>query len=291
MAFRTRSLGVAAVCALALPVTACWPGDQAASNRGTGTSQSPSASAAASQSPTTSPAEGRSGGGHLTKLTLFRAITAAAEKAGTAHVAMRMTLQQHTSLTEHGVLSYATKPQSMRVTVRTSVLDKGLRETIVGGRVYLAIPGMTPPGKFVVIDPRDPHGPFGPMGSLLQSDPMASVKRLGAGVDKVSYAGSRTLHGVSTDEYVVRVNLETALKAMGVKGEQLRQTPGLVPRNHVVYRIWVDARNRMRQVRYDVAGLSTVRMTMSRWGEPVHISAPPKSKTVPVPPGRPPVSG
>lgn len=289
MAFRTRPLGVAAVCALALTVSACGPGDQAASNTGAGTS--PSASGAASQSPTASSADGRSGGGHLTKATLFRAITAAAEKAGTAHVAMRMTLQKHTSLTEHGVLSYATKPQSMRVTVRTSVLDKSLRETIVGGRVYLAIPGMTPPGKFVVIDPRDPHGPFGPMGNLLQSDPMASVKRLGAGVDQVSYAGSRTLHGVSTDEYVVRVNLETALKAMGVKGEQLRQTLGLVRRKHVVYRIWVDARNRMRQVRYDVPGLSTVRMTMSRWGEPVHISAPPKSKTVPFPPGRPPVSG
>lgn len=281
MSVRVRPLLPAAVAALALTATACGPAAHDSSARPAGAGPvSGSPSTAAAQSASSRPTSAATGSGHLTKATLMPAVAAAAKKYQTARFAMRMSVLQ-SAFTEHGDLSYATKTPSLRVTMTTPLDHKPLHEVVVEGKLYMAIPGETPTGKFVVLDLRKHGGRLGPAGNLLQSDPLASITATRAGVEKVSYAGERKLHGVSTHEYLVQVDPKAALKALGAKGRQLKQVLAALPAKHLTYKLWLDGENRMRQVTYDLPGLGSARIAMWHWGETLRITAPPKSRTVP----------
>jgi hypothetical protein len=105
-----------------------------------------------------------------------------------------------------------------------------------------------------------------------QMDPMTSFRAMRAGVQSVRYVGHGTVQGTTTDHYVVKVKSAPLLKAMKQKA-----VPG-VPAT-LTYDMWLDNKDLLRRMRFAVAGEKT-EMTMSKWGEPVTVQAPPASKVV-----------
>lgn len=214
-----------------------------------------------------------SAGGHLDKAGLVDAITVGSLKAGSAHVQMK--LSGPATLSADGDLSFQGSDPSMQLTMSMAQLGAGrMQLRLVHGVIYLMIPRATPAGKFLKIDPADPKNPMGKsLGHLSQQmDPMSSFRAMRAGVQSVRYVGHGTVQGTATDHYVVKVKSAPLLRSMRQKA-----VPG-VPAT-LTYDMWMDNRDLLRRMRFAVAGEKT-EMTMSKWGEPVTVQAPPASKVV-----------
>jgi hypothetical protein len=52
----------------------------------------------------------------------------------------------------------------------------------------------------------------------------------------------------------------------------------------ITYQVWLDGQDRMRRMRLDIQG-TRLQIDISDWGEPVDITAPPRSALVKTPPG------
>lgn len=249
------TIGIAAAALGSLTACGSNQGDSSASG-----SSSASASSAAA-------------GGHLDEAGLINAITVGSLKAGSAHVAMK--LSGPATLTAQGDMSYKGSDPAMQMTVSMAQLGAGRMELrLVHGVIYLMIPKATPTGKFLKIDPADPKNPMGKsFGHLSQQmDPMTSFRAMRAGVQSVRYVGHGTVQGTTTDHYVVKVKSAPLLKAMKQKA-----VPG-VPAT-LTYDMWLDNKDLLRRMRFAVAGEKT-EMTLSKWGAPVTVQAPPASKVV-----------
>jgi hypothetical protein len=93
-----------------------------------------------------------------------------------------------------------------------------------------------------------------------------------SGVRKVTYVGAENVDGVDADHYRVVVDSAAMFRAM-----KQQTVPGM-PKN-LVYDMWLDDHDLLRRMQFEVAGQS-VAMSMSKWGEPVSVTAPPASKVV-----------
>jgi hypothetical protein len=92
-------------------------------------------------------------------------------------------------------------------------------------------------------------------------------------VEKVEYAGAATVDGDKVDRYHVTVDSGSIAGALGAgAGADLPKT--------VTYDLYVDANHLVRRIEIDVAK-QQITMTVSRWGEPVDIEAPPASQIAP----------
>jgi LppX_LprAFG lipoprotein len=267
-----RGLSVIGVVAAMTAVSACNGGDQAkksgdAESSASASASSSSAPSAASASPSTASI------GHLDKAGLVQALTVGQIKAGSAHMAMRMS--GATSLKAQGDVAYHGKSPQMRMTMTMAQLGNGPMELrFVDGIFYLQIPHVTPAGKFIRVDPRDKTNPLSKnFGSLSQQmNPLGSFAAMKAGVQKVRYVGHDTVDGTPTDHYVVTVDGAALTKAM--KQPQVAALP-----KHLTYDMWVGPHSLLRRMQFRIQGLA-IRMDLTRWGEPVHVQAPPTSQVV-----------
>ena len=89
---------------------------------------------------------------------------------------------------------------------------------------------------------------------------------------KVTFVGAESVDGVDADHYRVVVDSAAMFRAM-----KQHTVPGM-PKN-LVYDMWLDDHDLLRRMQFEVAGQS-VDMSMSRWGVPVSVKAPPASKVV-----------
>jgi LppX_LprAFG lipoprotein len=234
---------------------------------------SPSASDPAAAGSTSADAGDAGSGGHLDRDGLVQAITAGPLKAGSAH--LTMTMSGAMSVTAEGDVSYAKAGPEMRLTMSMAQMGAGkLDMRVVDGIVYMTIPSVTPPGKFLKIDPRDRSNPMSKsFGSLSgQLDPLNSVRAMKSGVRTVTFVGTEAVDGEDADHYRVVVDSAAMFKAMKQKA-----VPGM-PEN-LTYDMWLDDRGLLRRMQFEVAG-QAVDMSMSRWGEPVSVEAPPAGKVV-----------
>lgn len=231
------------------------------------------AAGSASTSSSASAGPSTSAGGHLDKNGLIQAVTVNQLKAGSAHVSMKMS--GSLSMTAQGDVSYRGSTPEMRMTMSMAQLGaRRIELRFVGGILYMSIPHISPSGKFLKIDPKDRSNPMAKSfsGMTQQMNPMNSFKAMRSAIDKVTYVGHGTVDGVSTDHYLVAMNSAPMLKAMKQK-----TVPGVPTR--LTYDMWLDDKNRLRQMRFDIAGQQT-EMKVSHWGEPVHVTAPPATKVV-----------
>jgi hypothetical protein len=144
--------------------------------------------------------------------------------------------------------------------------------------IYLKLSAIAQTDKFIKVDVSDPSDPMAQMFSQMmgQLDPSKTFDVFDQ-VTRLQQRGTQEVDGVETTHYVVTVDTEDVLKAQGM-GTQM--TPGQMPKT-IAYDVWVDADNLVRKLSMDLQG-STVDMTLSRWGEPVEISAPPPSQVTDV---------
>ncbi|CAN5872268.1 hypothetical protein BH20ACT6_BH20ACT6_22780 [soil metagenome] len=224
--------------------------------------------------PTEGPTEestGGSDGGELDQQTLVPTITDAMLAAGSVAI---------DAAVEAGGQSFTIKgSQEIGKSAKDSAIDVALSGQGVDGRLilvdavlYLNL-GQPTGDKFVRVD-LTKGGPGTEMfDQLLRStDTSASVRALQGAIKKLEVVGTEPVGGVETTHYRLTVNTNKALKSQQLPPGQVQQLP-----KTLTYDLWVDEDDLLRKMTTEVAG-AAVTFTLSDWGEPVDITAPPKPK-------------
>jgi hypothetical protein len=265
----TRSRSLAALAAGSLLVVAlagCGSDDKTAD---ASSKSSSSATASGSATPTentedTADATPAAPGERLTKDNLVATMVAAMHEKKTAH----MTMELGSSIGADADLRYSGTTTDMKMS-----MDMGPTKAVVilvDGVMYMQ---QSAGGKYLKIDKNDPA-----MGSLLDQmsaiGPESSISAMKGAVQKVEYVGKKSIDGDDTDLY--HVTVDTAAVAKGLGG--MAAAAGDLPKS-VTYDLYVDQDHLMRRVVMTVSK-QTITMTVSKWGEPVDIAAPPASQVM-----------
>jgi lipoprotein LprG len=211
----------------------------------------------------------------LSKDEIMTAAYDASLKAGSAHMEMTVTANGQEMSTMAGDVTYADQKTAMQATMSSPQQGPGKMEIrYVGKIVYLQIPGTTPAGKFIRVDPADPSSPMAKAYAGLsdQMDPMASLKTAQAAVVSAKLVGTDTVQGVAVDRY--RVVVDTA-KMLAKQDPAIKAQ---MPKT-VTYEMALDKDNLVRQMTFDVAG-TKAKIEMSDWGKPVKVERPAASDIV-----------
>jgi LppX_LprAFG lipoprotein len=273
----TRVLSGVAGSVLLIPLAAC--GGESGETAG----QTPGDDTTAASEPVeeSDPADEEVAGGYG-KTQLLDAMKAAIADNESAHITLEMTGSAQ-AMSGEGDVSYVGDKTSMQMTMQVPQMGGGAMEIrMVDGMMYLAIPPMTPEGKFIEIDTEDPNSPFGDLGGVTQGDPLATFDAFDAGLREVEYVGPEEVEGEQMDHYVLVVDAQKAAEAQGQR--YLEGMPETIS-----YDMWIDDADLMRRVEFDLAamggaaGSGGMVMTMSDWGKPVSVKAPPASALVEMP--------
>lgn len=271
---RVTRLAAGAVAALMMTgLTACADGAAPAADAPSSSSAVSSAGTSPTQS---SPSASEEPSGYDAQ-ELLAAMKAAVAENRTSHITMDINGGGQ-SMTGEGDVSYEGKTSSMQLELKAPQLGQGtIQMRMIDGIVYMAMPPMTPKGKFIKFDTKDPNSPFGQLGGLTGGDPLSSFDAFDAGLEKVDYVGQESVDGEDMDHYVLTVDARKAAKAQG-----MTSMPQGMPKT-VDYDLWLDDQDLMRRMEFDMGGSGGMTMTMSDWGEPVTIKAPPKSAVMKMP--------
>lgn len=243
------------------------PVDDGVPEAAAASSQSVDSGSAESESPSAEP-EAQAGGYDAKEL--IAAMKAAVADKESAHLTMRGGGPQ--GMNGEGDVSYAGDSTAMQMEMTLPTGRALVR--LVDGVMYLAMPGMTPEGKFLKLDTNDPNSPFGNLGGVLQGDPLATFDAFDAGLEEATYVGAEDVDGEQMDHYVLTVDAEKAAKAQGT---QLPSGTGTV-----TYDLWIDDEDLMRRLEFG-SGASGMTLTLSDWGKPVTVKAPPASALMELP--------
>ena len=263
MTLQIRRVAAALILPAVLATAAC--GKQAEPTPGASTP-------AAASSAATSDAASTSAQPYQDKAALIAGLKSGASTATTAHVAMDMDAAGQSITMEGDTKVDATNP-AMKVSMDMGSQMK-LQMLLVDKKVYMkGMPGI-PDGKWAVVDSSSEVGKQ-MESSLAQADPTKMYDQFEQGVTAVKPLGEDTVDGDKTYKY--ELTLDT--KAMG---ESLPTDESAKLPDTITYLAWVDEANHLRKVTFDIMG-SKATMTMSKYGEPVDITAPPAAQTVKAP--------
>jgi hypothetical protein len=269
---QTRTAAIAAGALLTLTLTACGGGDDepaAAEPTATESSDATDEASPSLSEPSESPTDGESADAEVTAF--LDRLKAGFGDEGSVHVSMRMTGPQ--TIEAEGDTAYGPDGSDLRMTMLMPGMGEQEITMIVSDeRVFVSMPGMTPQGKFFEIAKDDPlYSQFGNTGM----SPADSFAGFEAGLERVEPVGPDEVAGEQTEHVKLHVDAARALEAQG-----MGQVPGLP--ETLVYDLWLDEQDRMRRIRYALAGTKVV-MDMTQWGSEVRIDAPPKSEIVDAP--------
>lgn len=213
-------------------------------------------------------------GSGLTKANFASAVSQAQTKAETAHLEAEMNAQGQ-KMSMSGDMDMSAKDSAFDLAMRGGGIGGKARFILVDQVIYLQMPALSQGNKFVKIDASDRSDPVAKMFNQMlgQLNPSQAFRAFEA-TTKLEEKDTAEIDGVETTQYAVTVNTQKALKAQGM-AEQV--PPGQMPKT-IGYNVWVDGKNLVRRLRMDVQG-TNVDMNMSRWGEPVEITAPPAKQT------------
>jgi len=270
---RHRSLAAGAAAALLLAALAgCGSADKttkADAKTGTSSTVSSSPSPTSTDSADTAAATGdgtpAAPGERLTKDNLVATLLAAMKEKKTAHMKMEI----GSSINADADVRYGTGGPGSGTDMKMS-MDMGPTKAqviMVGGTMYMQ---QSAGGKYVKIDSSDPA-----MGSLLSQmnsfGPESSVAAMRGAVQDVQYAGAGTVDGEKVDKYKVTVDSSAIAKTLGTSAGTAE-----LPKT-LTYVLYVDGDHLMRRIEMNVAK-QQITMTVSNWGKPVTITAPPASQ-------------
>lgn len=245
--------------------TSTAPEDDTASSPAAEPSESPS------EEPSEEPEE-KSGGYSAEEL--ISAMQDAVAENRSAHISMTMKEKGGQTLTAEGDVSYEGQATAMQWAMEAPQLGGSMEIRLVDEFVYLSVPPLTPPGKFMKIDVNDTTSPFGDLSSMTENDPRSTFDEFEAGLEDVKYVGEEEVDGETLHHYVLTVDAKKAAKAQG------QTAPKGVKK--ITYDLWIDDEDQMRRMDFKEGG-ATMSMRMDKWGEPVDVEAPPKSAIVKTP--------
>jgi hypothetical protein len=206
------------------------------------------------------------------KASLIAGLKAGASSASSAHVAMKMDAAGQ-SITMQGDTRIDPADPAMKMS-----MDMGsqlsLDMILVDKKIFIkGIPGMAP-GKWAVADSSSELGKQ-MEGALAQGDPTKMYAQFDKAVTSVASKGEETVDGDKTWKY--ELTLDPSAMAASMPTNSTVKLP-----KTITYLAWVDADNHLRKVTFDVMG-SKATMLMSKYGEPVDITAPAAADTVKAP--------
>jgi hypothetical protein len=261
MKFRAATATVAAV-PLALGLAACG------NDKPEATGYKPSAPVSTPVATNTAAPQQAAPVAHLNRVTFVPAMTTAIAKQKSWHTTGKMTANGTTLLTMDGVQTADPVAISMTMTGE-AFQGKTAKIVVIKNTGYVSIPGMTPAGKYLKFT----SGLNDQLAELIDGgDPTKIFKSFNSSMVSVKFVRTETVGGQKLDRYAVSVNTAKALAAQGKK------VPAGMPKT-LTYSMWMDKSHLVRQLSFDLAGVSMV-MNMTDYNKPVHITAPPASKIV-----------
>ena len=266
MKWNTRRVAAAAIVLPAvLGVAACGKNEAPAPVSG----QTQATSAAASTTTSEAPASGQP---YKDKDSFIAAMKEAGKNTTTAHVTMDMDAAGQKVAISGDTKVDATSP-AMKMTMNMGPSMK-IDMLLVDKKVYMkGIPNM-PAGKWAVIDSSSSLGKQ-MMQSLDQADPTTMYDQFGAAVKDVKFVGEDTVDGDKTWKY--DLTLDTKAMQAQMPAESKAAMPATID-----YTVWLDEQDHLRKVNFALSGVKAD-MTMSKYGEPVDITAPAAADTVKAP--------
>ncbi|MFF0339470.1 hypothetical protein [Kribbella sp. NPDC004875] len=259
MKLRAAVAAVAAV-PLALGLAAC-------NHEAKPTGYRPSAPAEVTDSrPSTAAPLKQAPAAHLNRISFVPAMNTALTKQKSWRITGTMSANGSTVMTMDGVQT--AKPLAMSVRATGAALGgQQAHILLVGKTLYVSAPGFSPTGKYKKVGGADARQ----VRSLVDSgDPTKLFSSFSSALVGVRYTGTQTIAGKKLERYVVTVDTAKALKATGTA------VPAGAPET-VSYELLLDAQHLVRQVRFEDLGIS-MKLSMTDYNKPVHITAPPASK-------------
>jgi hypothetical protein len=213
--------------------------------------------------------------GDLTKANFSSEVSKAQARAETAHLEATIDVQaQRVSMS--GDLDMTRNDVALDMSMTGAAMGMGTaRFILVDKVVYLQMPGLTQGDKFVRVDTAGSSDPIARMFNQMlgQLNPAQAFQAFDA-ITRLDKRGTQEIDGVETTRYTVTVDTRKALQAQGLASQV---PPGQLPQT-LRYDVWVDEQHLVRRLEMDIRG-SSVDMTLSQWGQPVDITAPPPGQT------------
>ena len=154
-----------------------------------------------------------------------------------------------------------------------SMPEMGELEMItVDGELYLAMPGVTPEGMYMQAG----EDLLGQAAAMEDIDVSTQWEAWEEGAEQVVFLGDEDVDGTEMGHYQVTVDPQAIAEAGGEDAAAMTQAVGDEP---VVYDVWLDDDNLMRQLSFELEGM-TAEMMMDNWGEPQEIEAPPADQVM-----------
>ncbi|RKT78069.1 uncharacterized protein DUF1396 [Terracoccus luteus] len=237
------------------------------------TSEAPATSA--TPAPTSSDAGDVSGGqaaGEVDKAEFIGRLKSAMAGVSSAHVDMQMSGQGQ-KVSVQGDTRLSSGDQAMKMSMSMAGMDIDM--VVLDKKVYMkGFPGVAA-GKWAVFDEKSSIAKQ--MASSADSaDPKKMFDAFEQGASKVTKVGTEKVDGEDMERYELTLDTKKALGAAGAGAAGA--AAGSMP-STITYDVWVDSKDHMRKVDFDVAGVKATVM-MGKYGEPVDITAPPASQTV-----------
>jgi len=274
-----RRTAAATIAVLALTgLTACNDDNPTATEEPD--SPTTSASSETSESPSESADASPSAGETVDPATFVDDVLGGLADATTAHVVM--TVQGGPAeMTMEGDVDYSATPPEMAMTMTNAMLGQGeIEMRMVDGAMYMQVP-MLGKGKWMKLPLTGKDSPLS--GDLLgQMNPGKALEEMKGAIDDVTYVGDEDVDGETLQHYTMKVRSEAFRKLE----DQFGATGAVDLPSVITYDIWTDDDGLMRQTKISMGDLGSVTMSLSAWGEPVQIEAPPESELVEMPDGR-----
>lgn len=208
----------------------------------------------------------------------FDATRDAVQKAGTFAMKTRMgTGQQAVSMTGTGDVSDPNRPL-YDVTVSTPS-GRTSQMILLGDTVYLQLPTGQGAGKFVQM-PAAALNESGGADLRALMNPAEQLQSVRPAVRSVVHVGTETVDGARLQHY--SVTLDPA-KVQNGGPTAANSTGGAAT---IPFDVWVDDQHRLRRMTMDADG-TTLTTTVSAYGGPVSIAAPPSASITRIPTGAP----
>jgi hypothetical protein len=187
--------------------------------------------------------------------------------------------------------------KSAMLTVKVGPLTEHLRT--VRGTSYLSVPGVDLPrgARWVSFGAADLKLDAAARASLGSQDPSSGLRYLSAVNGNPRVVDHNPLDGVDVTHYAFALDLKTLFRSMGNAarsanasgfGASIEQLGSLVDLSAVPGEAWIDTGGRVREftLRFDFSSAgqhvtASDEFRFSHFGEPVHVSAPAPSDTIP----------
>lgn len=273
-----RKLAAASVAAFMLAALTACNNDQSA------VGDTPASSSPATESDSTPPSDepsdepSQGSDDELSASNFQKEITDAQASVGSYHMEGVFDLKaagQKMQMNFSADMSGAGDPDSTEMAMKMDMMGQAVEFRLVDKAIYMtgAALGGNPKKPWIKIDADDPNSPF---ASLFETADPQQFTGMIDGAKGVKNLGAETVDGVKTTHYEVTVDTKKALAASGELGGMDPGSMGFPAKMKIGF--WVNADHLPVQMEMPFGKLGSFEVHLSKFGEPVHIKAPPANQ-------------